>query len=197
MSKNEIPEDKKATILAEMIIKRDMLETQLNHCLVKIKTDEDYLADFVMPKREMVRDLQIIEFHDDFLALKNLMNRTPDDEIEKWYFDGGGYDDPINICRDIEREMNDQEYDQLVKKLKTQHLANKRTIYEKDLNKNIKGLRRNIEALTRTINQIAPPPTPEEDLRISLARLEPSLQEEIMRKAERLALSKLGLRIQR
>jgi hypothetical protein len=195
MSKNEIPEDKKATILADMITKRNMLQTQLDHCLVKIKTDEDYLTDFVMPKREVVRDTEEVEFYD-LPALKKLMNSTPDDIIAQWYFDGGD-DYPVTIKRDIEREMDDEEYAVKVKKLKTQHLASKRTMYEKDLNKNIKGLKRNIEALNRTIDQIAPPPTPEEDLRISLARLEPGLQAEIMRKAERLALSKLGFRLQK
>jgi hypothetical protein len=62
-------------------------------------------------------------------------------------------------------------------------------MYEKELNKNIKGLRRKVESLTKTINQIQPPPSPEEDLKISLARLEPGLQAEIMRKAEKLAWS--------
>jgi hypothetical protein len=64
-------------------------------------------------------------------------------------------------------------------------------VYERNLSKNIKGLKRNIEALTKIIYQISPPPTPEEDLRVSLARFEPGLRAEIMRKAERFALSKL------
>ena len=189
MSQNIIPEDKKAAILADMISKRNELQLQLDRCLAKIKTDADYLADFVMPKRDVVRDTEEVEFYD-LPALKKLMNSTPDDIIAQWYFDGGD-DYPVTIKRDIEREMDDEEYAHKVKKLKVQHLANKRTVYEKDLNKNIKGLQRGIVALTRTIDQIAPPPTPEEDLKISLSRLEPGLQIEIMRKAERLAWSRM------
>jgi hypothetical protein len=190
MSQNIIPEDKKAAILADMLSKRSELQLQLDRCLAKIKTDEDYLADFVMPKREMVRDTEEVEFYD-LLRIKQLMNSTPDDIIAQWYFDGRD-DYPITIKHDIEREMNDEEYAYKVQRLKLQHLASKRTVYERDLSKNIKGLKRNIEALTKTIDQISPPPTPEEDLRVSLARLEPGLRAEIMRKAERFALSKLA-----
>lgn len=187
--KTDIPEDMKAHILAEMTAKRNNYQTQLDQCLAKIRTDDQYLADFIMPERDIVRDTEEIEFHG-FLDLKRLLNATPDEIITQWYFDGGD-DYPVTIKQDIEREMNSLEYAIKVRKLKAQHLAEKRTMYEKDLNKNIKGLKRNIEALTRTINQIAPPPTAEEDLKISLSRLEPGLQADILRKAEALAWAKV------
>jgi hypothetical protein len=183
---NEILADKKAAILADMISQRDKFRQQLDFCLAKVKSDEDYLADFIPPTKIMIRYKNKVEFMD-FVELKEIMNNLSDDVLKTWYLDYGH--DCVDISYKAERLEDDDEYAHRCGTLRGQHLASKRSMYEKELNKNIKGLRRKVESLTKTINQIQPPPSPEEDLKISLARLEPGLQAEIMRKAEKLAWS--------
>jgi len=189
MSRNVIPEDKKAEILADMIVKRNAQMVQLENCLAKVKSDQEYLSDFVMPIRRTNINDTVNVFFRDLVDLKKILNGMSDEKLQGWYFGGGGYDDPVNICYDTVREETDAEYELRVHQLKHAHLASKRATYEKDLNKNIKGLKRGIEALTNTINQIQPPPSPEAAFMASIAHLDPFMQAEIKQAAQNLAFS--------
>lgn len=178
MQTSNIPEDRKATILKDLIGKREALTAQLEILKKKVKTDDEYLTDFpVVPRLENIRKIDTCLDNPSLEVLKDFLNKIED--LEPYSLESD-YEGDIYVRLYGYRTESDNEYSIRVQKMKELHVRIKRQLHEHNLGKNIKGLEKNIAGLTRNIERLDPPPSPEERFKQLVKDLDPHTQSEIL-----------------
>ena len=149
--------------LAEMRSQYVFTMEELERLKAKTLTDEKCLEDFVAPVRVTKTDTELFEF-ENLRELKEKLSLIPEIEFDSWHLGEDYRNGGLILKHHYERLETDDEYEARISFSKKKKIEAIRTVREKNLRQNIKGLERKARGLEQAIKNMEPVLTVEEQI---------------------------------
>jgi hypothetical protein len=149
------------TKLAEVRMQYACTMEELERLKAKTLTDEECLTDYVYPERVTRTDSDTFNL-ENLRELKEKLNLIPEGEFDFWYLEEDYRNGGLHLKHLYERPETDVEYEARVSLSKKKKVEAIRTVREKNLRQNIKGLERKARGLEQMLKNLEPVLTVEE-----------------------------------
>jgi hypothetical protein len=151
------------TKLVEVRLQYACTMEELERLRAKTLTDEECLTDYVYPERVTRTDEETFNF-ENLRELKEKLNLIPEGEFDSWYLGEDYRNGGLHLKHHYERPETDAEYEARVSFGKKKKVEAIRTVREKNLRQNIKGLERKARGLEQMLKNLEPVLTVEEQI---------------------------------